>query len=247
MSGARILVVDDDPAILRSVRRALDAHGYRVETRDRAAAVVPTLRDFRPEVVLLDLVLPDGDGIGICRDIRFVDPVPIIVLSAVGDDRRKVQALDEGADDYLTKPFSMDELLARIRVALRRTAGQAKETLLRAGPVDLNVATHEVAVAGIPVHLTPREFDLMRLLLQEQARVLTQRMILARVWGPEYVDDAHILRTFVHQLRGKLDAARKGAGGLIVNDPGVGYRILAEPVYAPSARARPVEEGQASE
>jgi len=225
MSGARILIVDDDPAILRSVRRALDAHGYRVETRDRAGDAVTAVHDFHPEVVLLDLVLPDGDGIGVCRAIRISDAVPIIVLSAVGDDRRKVEALDEGADDYLTKPFSMDELLARIRVALRRTAGQAKETLLRAGPVELNVATHQVEVDGVPVHLTPREFDLFRLLLQEQGRVLTQRVILARVWGPEYVDDTHILRTFVHQLRVKLDGARAGTGALIVNDPGVGYRI----------------------
>jgi len=226
MSGARILVVDDDPAILRSVRRALGAHGYRVETCDRAAGVMAAVGDFRPEVVLLDLVLPDGDGIGVCRAIRTGNMVPIIVLSAVDDDRRKVEALDEGADDYLTKPFSMDELLARIRVALRRTAGQAKETLLRAGPIALNVATHGVEVAGVPVHLTPREFDLMRLLMQEQGRVLTQRVILARVWGPEYVDDAHILRTFVHQLRVKLEAACPAAGAIIVNDPGVGYRLV---------------------
>jgi two-component system KDP operon response regulator KdpE len=226
MSGARVLVVDDDPAILRSVRRALDAHGYRVETRDHAAGVVAAVRDFRPEVVLLDLVLPDGDGIGVCRAIRTTEAVPIIVLSAVGDDRRKVEALDEGADDYLTKPFSMDELLARIRVALRRTAGQARETVLRAGPIALNVATHEVMVAGIAVHLTPKEFDLLRLLLQEQGRVLTPRIILSRVWGPEYIDDAHILRTFVHQLRGKLEAACPGAGAIIVNDPGVGYRLV---------------------
>ncbi len=225
MSGARILVVDDDPAILRAVSRTLEGHGYAVSTLGAGAGVERTVVEFRPEVILLDLVLPDANGIDLCRTIRSGHTTPIIVLSAIGDDAKKVEALDEGADDYLTKPFSLDELLARIRVALRRNAGAAREPVLSAGPLRLDLASHAVTVDGTPVHLTPREFELCRLLLQEQGRVLTQRMILARVWGPEYSDDGHILRTFVHQLRTKLGAVSPGAAGLIVNDPGVGYRL----------------------
>jgi len=225
MSGARILLVDDDPAILRSVGRALDARGYRVHPLESGSGVLAAVRDLRPEVILLDLVLPDANGIDLCREIRASEAIPIIVLSAQGDDALKVRALDEGADDYLTKPFSMDELLARIRVALRRSAGQARAPRLSGGPVSIDLEAHRVEVDGEQVHLTPREFELCRFLLQEQGRVLTQRLILARVWGPEYVDDAHILRTFVHQLRAKLAAVSPVAAACIRNDPGVGYRF----------------------
>jgi two-component system KDP operon response regulator KdpE len=223
MSGARVLVVDDDPAILRAVKRALEARGYAVSGVATAARVLPAVRDSRPAVVLLDLVLPDGDGIQLCRQLRRESALPIIVLSAIGDDRKKVQALDEGADDYLTKPFSMEELLARVRVALRHAAGLRAGALLTAGPVAIDVERHTVTVAGEPVHLTPREFDLCRLLVQGAGRLVTQRQALAAVWGAEYVDDTHILRTFVHQLRLKLGPA----GALIENDPGVGYRFAA--------------------
>lgn len=225
MSGARILLVDDDVAILRSVRRSLQAHGYAVETADTVASSLSAVDRFRPELILLDLVLPDGDGIEVCRSVRTTSSLPIIVLSAIGDDRKKVDALDEGADDYLTKPFSMPELLARIRVALRRSAGLARDPILRAGPVSLDITSRDVRVGDTPVHLTPKEFDLLKLLLREQGRVLTQHRLLGEVWGPEYTDDRHILRTFVHQLRTKLGAISGEAAALIVNDPGVGYRI----------------------
>lgn len=225
MSGARILVVDDDPAILRSVRRSLEAHGYSVQGLESGGGALSTIGTFRPEVILLDLVLPDRDGITLCRDIRREVATPIIVLSAIGDDAKKVEALDEGADDYLTKPFSMDELLARIRVALRRAGGEARGTLLVAGPMALDLASHQATVDGQLLRLTPTEFDLCRLLVQEHGRVLTQRLILSRVWGSEYVDDAHILRTFIHQLRAKIGAISAEAASLIVNDPGVGYRL----------------------
>jgi two-component system, OmpR family, KDP operon response regulator KdpE len=186
------------------------------------------VREFHPDVVLLDLVLPDLDGIAVTRAVRARSEVPIILLSAVGDERSKVAALDEGADDYLTKPFGMEELLARVRVALRRRAGDSREPVLRSGPIAMDLATRAVTVGGAAVHLTPKEFELCRLLLRQEGRVLTQRYILAEVWGPEYVDDGHILRTFVHQLRTKLEAAQAGAGTLIVNDPGVGYRLRGE-------------------
>lgn len=214
MSGARILAVDDDKAILLALRRALERSGYNVRALATASGVIDALAEFRPDVLLLDLVLPDGDGIEVCRRVRERSDVPVIVLSALGDNARKVRALDLGADDYLTKPFSMNELEARIRVALRRSAGAAGSTVLTAGALRLDVTTREVSVGGFPVHLTPREFDLCRFLLQQRGRVLTQRQILAAVWGPEYGNDSHILRTFVHQLRTKLYAAMPGSGSL---------------------------------
>ncbi|MEO9254744.1 MAG: response regulator transcription factor [Tepidiformaceae bacterium] len=225
MSGAKVLVVDDDPAILRAVRRALEGRDYNIDTADSCATALASVRSFRPEVILLDLVLPDGTGIDVCRALRVDNNVPVIVLSAVGDDQRKVEALDAGADDYLTKPFSIDELQARIRVALRRSANLSLSTVLHAGPLALDIASHKVTVDGQPVHLTPKEFDLCRVLMENQGKIITQRQLLARVWGAEYVDDSHILRTFVHQLRAKIGAKSSDAADLISNDPGVGYRM----------------------
>ncbi|OAI39284.1 hypothetical protein AYO38_07960 [bacterium SCGC AG-212-C10] len=226
MKGARVLVVDDDPAILRVVGRALSAAGYDVESLGRGEHVVERASVFAPDVILLDLVLPDANGIDLARKLRSSGPA-IIVLSAVGEDSKKVEALDQGADDYLTKPFSIDELLARIRVALRHQAGAtAVEPTLEAGTIRIDLASHQVTAAGAPVRLTPKEFELLRHLARNPGKVLTQRMLLAEVWGPEYVDDTHILRTFVYQLRAKLDAASHGAGSQIVTDAGVGYRLL---------------------
>lgn len=225
MKGARILVVDDDPAILRVVSRSLVAAGYTVETLDRGGTVCERTSSFKPDVILLDLVLPDADGIDLCRQLRGRSS-SIIVLSAIGDDRKKVEALDEGADDYLTKPFSVDELLARIRVALRRQAGAEGAPVIEAGPLRIDLASRAVTVDDAAVHLTPKEFDLLRQLARHSGRILTQRMLLAEVWGAEYVDDSHILRTFIHQLRAKLDRARPGSGAMIVTDPSVGYRLV---------------------
>jgi two-component system KDP operon response regulator KdpE len=225
MSGARILLVDDDPAILRSVRRALEGYDYSVRALEGAAGVLRAMEEFRPDVVLLDLVLPDGDGISLCAALRPISDVPIIVLSAIGEDAKKVQALDAGADDYVTKPFSMEVLLARVRVALRRQGNSPTDAALVAGPIRLDIAARQVTAEGEVVHLTPREFELLRLLLQQQGRVLTQRLILTQVWGPGYADDAHVLRTFVHQLRQKLATASPAAAAMVVTDPGVGYRI----------------------
>lgn len=225
MSGAKVLVVDDDPAILRAVRRALEGHDYRIDTADSCATALDSVASFRPDVILLDLVLADGTGIDVCRALRPGNNVAVIVLSAVGDDKRKVEALDAGADDYLTKPFSIDELQARIRVALRRGANLSLSTVLHAGPLALDIASHKVTVDGEPVHLTPKEFDLCRVLMENPGKIITQRQLLARVWGAEYVDDSHILRTFVHQLRAKIGARSRAAADLISNDPGVGYRM----------------------
>ncbi|MGB4861456.1 MAG: response regulator transcription factor [Tepidiformaceae bacterium] len=225
MKGARILVVDDDPAILRIVRRSLEFAGYNVEALDCGDRVTERVETFGPDVILLDLVLPDADGIELTRKLNR-GSASIIVVSAVGDDRKKVEALDSGADDYLTKPFSIDELLARIRVALRHQARSDSEPLLEAGPIQLDLASREVTVEGEAVRLTPKEFELLRQLAFNAGRVLTQRMLLASVWGAEYIDDAHILRTFIYQLRRKIEAVGPGLGAMIVTDPGVGYRLV---------------------
>lgn len=224
MTGPRLLVIDDDPAILLAVRRGLEGRGYRVDQLSEGAEVLATIRRAHPDAVLLDLVLPDADGIDLCRAIRAESTIPIIVLSAFGDDPRKVLALDEGADDYVVKPFSMAELEARIRAALRRTTASGS-ALLTAGSMVLDITKRRVSVLGEEIHLTPREYDLLKVLLSEPGRVLTQRHLLSAIWGPEYQDDTHILRTFIHQLRAKLSAIDPRAAALIVNDPGVGYRI----------------------
>jgi len=225
VTGARILVVDDDRAILRAVRRSLEAHDYDVRTLESGAAVATVVSSFRPDVVVLDLVLPDSDGITICREIRGQTDASVLVLSAVGDEARKIEALDAGADDYVTKPFGMGELLARIRVALRRISTNHLDPVLTAGSIRLRIDARTVTVDGALIHLTPTEFELLRLLLAEQGRVLTHRFILERVWGASYVDDAHILRTFVHQLRQKLAAQSPSAAAAIITDPGIGYRL----------------------
>ena len=224
MSGPRILVIDDDPAILRALRKGLEAHGYDVETLASGESAVATVEQFRPDVVLLDLVLPGLDGVEVCRQLRSRSGVHILILSAVGEDQRKVQALDEGADDYVVKPFSMPELEARIRVALRRSTPN-DSARLEAGPIVMDVTRRTVTVGGQVVHLTPREYELLRELMTHPGRVITQRQLLARVWGAEYADDTHVLRTFVHQLRGKLAAVDAHSARQIVNEPGVGYRI----------------------
>ena len=224
MSGARVLVVDDDAAILRAVQRGLEGAGFDVSGLGTAGEVEGTIARWRPDVVVLDLVLPDGDGAQVCLAVRRTSSVPIIVLSAVGDDARKVEALNNGADDYVVKPFSMAELQARVRAAIRRSAGQVS-TLLTVGAAELDLEARRLRVGGEVVRLTPTEYELLRLLMTHPGRVFTQRHLLSAVWGPEFQDDTHILRTFVHQLRAKLSAAAPGAGGMIVNDPGVGYRI----------------------
>jgi two-component system, OmpR family, KDP operon response regulator KdpE len=222
---ARILVIDDDPSLLRALRLALRAGGHEVFTAARGEQGILQTAAITPDVVILDLGLPDTDGMEVCRRIREWSEVPIVVLSAIGSDDRKVSALDGGADDYVTKPFSMAELEARIRAALRHGAALADETTptsLGAGPIDLDLVHHEARVDGRPVSLTAKEFDVLAFLVRYAGRTCTQEMILSAVWGPGYRREAQYLHAYVHRLRQKLGDPD---GHLIRTVPGVGYTL----------------------
>ncbi len=224
MSGPLILVVDDEQQILRALRTSLRAAGYEVETAETVEGALAAAAMQPPEAFILDLVLPDGSGIDVCRELRTWSAAPVIVLSAVGEEGEKVAALDAGADDYVTKPVGIDELLARLRAALRR-AGPSGEPLIEIGELEVDLEKHEVRFAGKPVHLTPHEFDLLRYLARNEGKLLTHRMILQEVWGPGYGNSTNILHVNVSQLRRKLepDPARPQ---YLLTEPGAGYRLV---------------------
>ena len=223
-----VVVVDDEPAILRALSVALRARGYTVETATDGASAIDLIATSDPAAVVLDLGLPDLDGIEVCRRVREWSEVPIIVLTADGADDRKVKALDTGADDYVTKPFSTPELLARLRVALRHrtraVAGSSSEAVQVVGDVEVDQAHHTVTVGGQPLALTPKEFGFLAVLARHPGRVLTHRTILQAVWGEEYGTESQYLRVYASQLRKKLqddpDHPR------LVTAPGVGYRLV---------------------
>jgi two-component system KDP operon response regulator KdpE len=224
VSGQRVLVVDDEQQILRALRTSLRAVGYEVDTADTAEGALAAAAMRPPDAVILDLVLPDGSGTDVARELRTWSSAPVIVLSAVGDESEKVSALDAGADDYVTKPVGLDELLARLRAQLRR-AGPAGEPVLRVGDLVVDLERREVRVAGAPVHLTPHEFDLLRYLARNEGKLLTHRMILQEVWGPGYADAKNILHVNVSQLRRKLEVDPSRPQHLLT-EPGVGYRLV---------------------
>jgi two-component system KDP operon response regulator KdpE len=229
MSGARILLIDDEPQLRRSLARSLAGHGYDVRDAEDGASGVREVGAYKPDVVLLDLMLPDMSGVDVCRGIREGHDTPIIVLSVVGEERAKVDALDAGADDYLTKPFGMDELLARLRVALRRgAAGRAQQPVIQADGLSIDIEKRTVEVDGVEIHLTPTEYTLLKYLAMHAGKVLTHPMILRAVWGGEYVQDSALLRTYINQLRAKL-GDDPGAPRFIRTDPGVGYRFVESP------------------
>jgi len=222
----RILVVDDEPQILRALRAALKGHGYDVQTAADGEEALDLLALHPPDVVILDLVMPGKSGFDVVREVRTWSALPIIVLSARGEDRDKVTALDLGADDYLTKPFSMNELLARIRVSLRHRPEQAaSDPVIRAGAVAIDLERRIVTRDGASVHVTPTEWQLLVELARAAGKVLTQRMLLQRVWGPEYGDEAQYLRVYINQLRRKLEAD-PARPRILITEPGVGYRFL---------------------
>ena len=226
-SNPLVLVVEDETQMLRFLRTALSARDYRVVEAGTCKEALVAATTYNPEVILLDLGLPDGDGIDLTRQMREWSHVPIIVISARGREADKVAALDAGADDYLTKPFGVNELLARMRVALRHAAMAGTDmssTVLEVGPLRIDQVRREVAVNGHEVHLTPIEYRMLVLLAKNAGKVLTQRQILTEVWGRSYANETHYLRVFMAQLRHKVesDSARPQ---LLLTEPGVGYRM----------------------
>ena len=229
MTGPRLLLVEDDPPTRRAVAANLAAHAYDVTEVGDVLGALRAWDAERPDLVLLDLGLPDRDGTTIIRRIRREASTPILVLSARVDEVEKVAALEAGADDYVTKPFGMDELRARVAALLRRASGPAADPAGRviAGPVVIDVVRRAVTVGGVPVELTPREYELLKTLLSMPGRVLTKGRLLRAVWGDAYSDQGHYLHVYVSRLRRKLDAASPPAhaGSLIAAEPGIGYRV----------------------
>lgn len=226
MSGARILVVEDEAQLRLAVRRSLEGHGYVVQEAGDGAAALREVESFKPDVVLLDLMLPDATGIDICRQLRTSHDTPLIVLSVVGDERTKIAALDEGADDYLTKPFAMGELLARVRVALRRgSTMRTQAPVITSGALSIDLERRRVTIDDREVRLTPTEYSLLKYLAMHAGKVLTHPMILRAVWGEAYAADSHLLRTYINQLRNKL-GDEPASGRYIRTDAGVGYRFV---------------------
>jgi two-component system, OmpR family, KDP operon response regulator KdpE len=226
VSGQRVLVVDDEPQILRALRTSLHGAGYDVETAATAEEALTALAANPPDAVVLDLVLPDGSGTEVTRELRTWSSAPVILLSVVGDESEKVAALDAGADDYVTKPFSVEELLARLRAALRR-ADAPSEPVVALGDLRIDLEKRAVWVRGEPVQLTPNEFALLRVLARNPGKLLTHAALLREVWGRGYGEESHYLHVYVSQLRRKLEAD-PARPQYILTEPGAGYR-LAEP------------------
>ena len=230
MSGARVLVIDDEPEIGRAVRLGLRGADFSVEWAASAAAGLERVAQWRPDVILLDLSLPDLDGVEVCKRLRAWTQTPIIVLSVRSREADKVAALEQGADDYLTKPFGMGELIARIRVALRHAAqtsgatGGESGALVRVGTLELDLERRQVTVEGQPVHLTPTEYEVLKYLAANMGKVVTHSMLLHAVWGPSYEAEAHYLRVFINQLRRKIEPDPTRPRYLIT-EPGIGYRL----------------------
>jgi two-component system KDP operon response regulator KdpE len=224
MSDLRVLVVDDEPAIRRFLRASLTAHHYNVVEADSGQAAVAAVSAHRPGLVILDLGLPDLDGVEVTRLLRTWTRVPILILSVRGAEADKIAALDAGADDYLTKPFGVGELLARMRAALRHSASTPAEATFTSGDLTVDFSKRVVMRAGVEIQLTPNEYDLLRVLAIHAGKVLTHRQLLREVWGLSYEGELHLLRVNISNLRRKIepDPARPR---FIVTEPGVGYRL----------------------
>ena len=220
----RVLVVDDEPQFLRALQTNLRGAGYDVATAGTAEEALSSAGLQPPEAIILDLLLPDGRGTEVCRELRKWTEAPIILVSAVGDEAEKIAALDAGADDYVTKPFAIGELLARLRAALRR-ASPATEPTLRIDELIVDLEKRAVTMRGTPVHLTPHEFELLRVLAQNEGKLLTHKAILREVWGPAYQMESSYLHVFVSQLRRKLEAD-PARPRYILTEPGAGYRLV---------------------
>jgi two-component system KDP operon response regulator KdpE len=222
-TSPRVLVVDDEAQILRALRVVLREAGFDVVPAEDAAQALDRAAVRPPQAAIVDLVLPDGDGVEVTRRLREWSDMPIIVLSALGEEDQKVRALEAGADDYVTKPFGARELVARLQAALRRAGHGGEEPAISVDGLDIDLAARSVCRDGAEIHLTPIEFDLLRMLARNRGRLLTHRMLLAEVWGPEYVDDIQPLRTHIARLRAKIEPGERAR--YILTDPGVGYRF----------------------
>jgi two-component system KDP operon response regulator KdpE len=228
MNKPRVLVVDDEPQILRFLRPGLTAGDFEVITAATGAEAVKSAATMAPDVIVLDLGLPDKDGKDVIREIRTWSKVPIIVLSARDREAEKIESLDLGADDYVNKPFGIGELMARIRASLRnRQQTDSVTPIFRAGGIVIDTLKHIVEKDGKSVHLTPKEFDLLSLLVKNSDRVLTHRQVLAAVWGPAHTHDVQYLRVFIGQLRQKIETDPADPA-LILTESGIGYRFIGE-------------------
>jgi two-component system KDP operon response regulator KdpE len=222
--GARVLVCDDEPQILRALKVVLRDAGYDVTATATAKEALDAASVRPPDAAIIDLVLPDGNGVEVCEQLRSWSEMPIIVLSALDDEEQKVRALEAGADDYVTKPFGPRELVARLSAALRRAGASSDEPVIEADGLTLDLAARIVRRDGEEIHLTPIEYDLLRTLARNRGRLMTTRALLVEVWGPEYEFDTQVLRTHVARLRAKIEP--EGDPRFIRTDPGVGYRFV---------------------
>jgi two-component system KDP operon response regulator KdpE len=222
--SARVLVVDDELQILRGLKVILRQAGYEVAVAATKAEAIDAAAARPPDAMVLDLVLPDGSGVDVCKEVRGWSRLPIIVLSAVGDEREKVRALDAGADDYVTKPFSPEELTARLRAVLRRSSEPDEGPAVEVGDLVVDLAAHRVTRAGEEIHLTPIEFSLLAALARHRGKLVTHRQLLNEVWGPQYGSETHYLRVHVAHIRAKIEPDPQRPRYL-VTDPGVGYRL----------------------
>jgi two-component system KDP operon response regulator KdpE len=224
----RILVVDDEPQLARVLRTGLKTHGYDVRVAADGVSALETFGDWRPDLVVTDLAMPNMDGLELCRRLREFSHIPIIVLSVRGEEKTKVEALDAGADDYVTKPFGMDELLARVRAQLRRSQTSAgsepTSAVLEDGDFHIDLEARGVSVRGDEVHLTPKEYDLLVYFVRHAGKVLTHRTLLGAVWGGNYTEQGEYLRVFVGQLRKKIELD-PSSPRYILTEPWVGYRF----------------------
>jgi two-component system KDP operon response regulator KdpE len=221
----RILVVDDEPQITRVLRTSLSSHGYDIRVANDGETALEIMKDWAPDLVITDLAMPNMDGLELCRRVRAKSQIPILVLSVRGEERTKVKALDAGADDYITKPFGIEELLARVRANLRRVrTDDSEQAPIEVGDFRIDPGARTVQVQGRPVHLTPKEFDLLLFLARHAGKVVTHRALLGAVWGGESTEQVEYLRVFVGQLRKKLEPAASSPR-YIVTEPWIGYRF----------------------
>ncbi|HXO08522.1 MAG TPA: response regulator transcription factor [Solirubrobacteraceae bacterium] len=224
-NGRRILACDDESRILRALKLVLRPEGYEVLTAGSMQEALDVVALSRVEGAIVDLVLPDGNGIDLCRSLREWSTMPIIVLSALGEEEQKVRALREGADDYITKPFGPQELVARLEAVLRRSSTEPEESVISAAGLEVDLAAHVVRRDGEEIHLTPTEFALLRTLVRNRGRLLTHRDLLVEVWGIEYADEVTVLRGQIANLRRKIEPSRGRRRHYVLTEAGIGYRF----------------------